>query len=48
MSDIITAVVALLAVAIAITLAALLTDLWPWFRKRPGVAKERDDERRQA
>jgi hypothetical protein len=48
MSDIITAVIALLAVAFAITLGVLLTDLWPWFRKRPDVAKESDDERRQA
>jgi hypothetical protein len=43
MSDIITAVVALLAVAIAITLAALLTDLWPWLRKRLNMPKANDD-----
>jgi hypothetical protein len=46
MSDIITAVIALLAVAFAITLGVLLTDLWPWVRKRPDVAKGSDDERR--
>jgi len=46
MSDITTAVIALLAVAFAITLGVLLTDLWPWVRKRPDVAKGSDDERR--
>jgi hypothetical protein len=43
MSDIITAVIALLAVAFAITLGVLLTDLWPWLRKRPKVPKGNDD-----
>jgi hypothetical protein len=33
MSDIITAVIALLAVAFAITLGVLLTDLWPSVRR---------------
>jgi membrane protein implicated in regulation of membrane protease activity len=43
MSDIITAVIALLAVAFAITLGVLLTDLWPWVRKRPNAPKGNDD-----
>jgi hypothetical protein len=43
MSDIITAVIALLAIAFAITLGVLLTDLWPWVRKRPNVPKGNDD-----
>ncbi len=43
MSDIITAVIALLAVAFAITLGVLLTDLWPWVRKRPTAPKGNDD-----
>jgi hypothetical protein len=43
MSDIITAVIALLAVAFAITLGVLLTDLWPWLRKRPNVPEGNDD-----
>ena len=43
MSDIVTAVVALLAVAFAITLAVLLTDLWPSVRKRPNAPKGNDD-----
>jgi hypothetical protein len=42
MSDIITAVIALLAVAFAITLGVLLTDLWPWVRKRPNAPKGND------
>jgi hypothetical protein len=42
-SDIITAVIALLAVAFAITLGVLLTDLWPWVRKRPNAPKVNDD-----
>jgi hypothetical protein len=43
MSDIITAVIALLGVAFAITLGVLLTDLWPWLRKRPDIPQGRDD-----
>jgi hypothetical protein len=42
-SDIITAVIALLAVAFAITLGVLLTDLWPRVRKRPNAPKGNDD-----
>ena len=41
--QIITAVIALLAVAFAITLGVLLTDLWPWVRKRPNAPKGNDD-----
>jgi hypothetical protein len=42
MSDIITAVIVLLAVAFAITLGVLLTDLWPWLRKRPDIPQGND------
>jgi hypothetical protein len=42
MSDIITAVITLLGVAFAITLGVLLTDLWPWVRKRPNAPKGND------
>jgi hypothetical protein len=43
MSHIITAVIALLGVAFAITLGVLLTDLWPWLRKRPDIPQGNDD-----
>jgi hypothetical protein len=43
MSDIITAVIVLLAIAFAITLGVLLTDLWPWLRKRPDIPQGNDD-----
>jgi hypothetical protein len=47
-SDVIIVVIALIATAFAITLAVVVIEMWPWFRKRPDVAKESDDERRQA
>jgi hypothetical protein len=46
MTDVITVVIALIATAFAVALAVLLTELWPWLRKRPDVAKGSDDERR--
>ena len=48
MTDVIIVVIALIATAFAITLAVVVIEMWPWLRKRPGVAKESDDERRQA
>jgi len=44
-SDLIIVVIALIATAFAITLAVVVIEMWPWFRKRPGVPKESDDER---
>ena len=48
MTDVIIFVIGLVATAFAITLAVVIIEMWPWFRKRPDVAKESDDERRQA
>jgi hypothetical protein len=47
-SDLIIVAIALIATAFAITLAVVVIEMWPWFRKRPEVAKEGDDERRAA
>jgi hypothetical protein len=47
-SDVIIVVIAPIATAFTITLAVVIIEMWPWFRKRPDVAKENDDERRQA
>ena len=46
MTDVIIVVIGLVATAFAITLAVVVIEMWPWFRKRPEVAKESDDEQR--
>jgi hypothetical protein len=46
-SDVTIVVIALIATAFAITLAVVIIEMWPWFRKRPDVAKGSDDEQRQ-